>query len=341
MSNRLLVTSEYNFKSGYNTLLSTILEESIKRNVVIIPKYYHKPEIEFSSFFESYPSRNGLEKELLLFPPFVYPDDGHPLLHIFNGKNKSLFTMWEATRIGDFYIDKINMFDQIIVPNNWNKESFEQQGCTSKISVVNLGIDTNIFNYTEPNNSDFFVFGTGNNDPRKRLPDVIRCFNKAFPKEKDVRLSVKISDIENRKFLDNKIVYNTHNLNKQELKDWYCSNDVFVSAVSAEGWGLMQHESMACGRPVIVARYAGLKEFVTLDNSFCLRHTEVDSTGFWEYPGAKWSKYDEEHMIETMRYCYNNRDKVKEKGIIASKDACKLSNELFIQTLLKTLSIDF
>ncbi len=282
MSNRLLVTSEYNFKSGYNTLLSTILEESIKRNVVIIPKYYHKPEIEFSSFFESYPSRNGLEKELLLFPPFVYPDDGHPLLHIFNGKNKSLFTMWEATRIGDFYIDKINMFDQIIVPNNWNKESFEQQGCTSKIS-----------------------------------------------------------DNENRKFLDNKIVYNTHNLNKQELKDWYCSNDVFVSAVSAEGWGLMQHESMACGRPVIVARYAGLKEFVTLDNSFCLRHTEVDSTGFWEYPGGKWSKYDEEHMIETMRYCYHNRDEVKQKGKLASIDACKLTKEKFIENLLNCLGIDF
>ena len=87
--------------------------------------------------------------------------------------------------------------------------------------------------------------------------------------------------------------------------------------------------------------YGGLKEFVTLDNSFCLRHIEVDATGFWEFPGAKWSRYDEEHMIETMRYCYNNRDKVKEKGIVVSKDACKLSNELFIQTLLKTLSIDF
>ena len=207
--------------------------------------------------------------------------------------------------------------------------------------MVNLGIDTNIFNYTEPNNSDVFVFGTGNNDPRKRLSDVIKCFNKAFPKEKDVRLSVKISESENRKFLDNKIVYNTHNLNKQELKDWYCSNDVFVSAVSAEGWGLMQHESMACGRPVIVARYAGLKEFVTLDNSFCLRHTEVDSTGFWEYPGAKWSKYDEEHMIETMRYCYNNRDEVKQKGKLASIDACKLTKEKFIENLLNCLGIDF
>jgi glycosyltransferase involved in cell wall biosynthesis len=249
--------------------------------------------------------------------------------------------MWEASRIGDFYIDKINLFDRVIVPNKWNKQTFENQGCTSEISVVNLGVDTKVFNYTEPNNNDIFTFGTGNDDPRKRLPEVIKCFIKAFPNEKDVRLSIKVSTQTTQKFTDNRIIFNTQNFTKQQLKNWYCSNDVFVSAVSAEGWGLMQHESMACGRPVIVANYGGLKEFVTLENSFCLRHIEVDATGFWEFPGAKWSRYDEEHMIETMRYCYNNRDKVKEKGIIASKDACKLSNELFIQTLLKTLSIDF
>ncbi len=27
--------------------------------------------------------------------------------------------MWEASRIGDFYIDKINLFDRVIVPNKW------------------------------------------------------------------------------------------------------------------------------------------------------------------------------------------------------------------------------
>lgn len=341
MSNRLLLTSEYNFVSGYNILLSTILEESVKKNVIVIPKYYNKPSEKFKSYFDNIPNRNGTEKELLLFPSFNYPDNYHPLLHVLNGKNKSYFTMWEANRIGDFYIDKINLFDRIIVPNKWNKQTFENQGCTSEISVVNLGIDTKVFNYTEPNNNDIFTFGTGNDDPRKRLPEVIKCFIKAFPNEKDVRLSIKVSTQSTQKFTDNRIVFNTQNFTKHQLKDWYCSNDVFVSAVSAEGWGLMQHESMACGRPVIVANYGGLKEFVTIDNSFCLRHIEVDATGFWEFPGAKWSRYDEEHMIETMRYCYNNRDKVKEKGIIASKDACKLSNELFIQTLLKTLSIDF
>ena len=33
--------------------------------------------------------------------------------------------MWESSRIGDFYIDKLNLFDQVIVPNRWNKETFE------------------------------------------------------------------------------------------------------------------------------------------------------------------------------------------------------------------------
>jgi len=341
MSNRLLLTSEYNFVSGYNILLSTILEESVKKNVIVIPRYYNKPSEKFKSYFDNIPNRDGSEKELLLFPSFTYPDNYHPLLHIFNGKNKSLFTMWESSRIGDFFIDKINTFDRVIVPNKWNKQTFENQGCTSEIFVVNLGIDTKIFNYTEPNNNDIFTFGTGNDDPRKRLPEVIKCFIKAFPNVKDVRLSIKISAQTIQKFTDSRIVFNTQNFTKHQLKDWYCSNDVFVSAVSAEGWGLMQHESMACGRPVIVANYGGLKEFVTEDNSFCLNHTEVDATGFWEFPGAKWSKYDEEHMVETMRYCYHNRDKVKEKGQLASKDVCRLSNELFIQNLYNCLGINF
>lgn len=341
MSNRLLLTSEYNFVSGYNSLLSTILEESVRKNVVVIPKYYNKPSEKFKTYFENVPIRNGTEKELLLFPSFNYPDIHHPLLHILNGKNKSYFSMWEASRIGDFYIDKINLFDRVIVPNKWNKQTFENQGCTSEISVVNLGVDTNIFNYTNSNNNDIFTFGTGNDDPRKRLPEVIKCFIKAFPDEKDVRLSIKVSTQTTQKFTDSRIVFNTQKLSKHELKDWYCLNDVFVSAVSAEGWGLMQHESMACGRPVIVANYGGLKEFVTEDNSFCLDYTEVDATGFWEFPGAKWSKYNEEHMIETMRYCYHNRDKVKEKGLIASKDVCKLSNDVFISNLLNCLGINF
>ena len=341
MSNRLLISSEYNYKSGYDTVLTMILDGCKIRNVVVIPRFYSKPNDKYCSYFKNIDVREGEEQELLVYPSFNYLDLSHPLTHVVSGKNKNYFTMWEASKVGDFFIDKINILDHIIVPNQWNKQSFLSQGCVSKISVVNLGIDTNVFNYAAQNNNDCFVFGTGNDDPRKRLPDVIKCFIKAFPNEKDVRLSVKTSTQITQKFTDNRIVFNTQKLSKDELKDWYCSIDVFVSAVSAEGWGLMQHESMACGRPVIASNYGGLKEFMTEQNSFCLDYDEVDATGFWEFPGAKWSKFNEEHMIETMRYCYNNRNIVNEKGKLASVDACKLSSDRFIENLFSVLSIDF
>ena len=120
---------------------------------------------------------------------------------------------------------------------------------------------------------------------------------------------------------------------------WYDSLNVFVSGVSAEGWGFMQHESMACGRPVIAAKYAGLCEFMSENNSFCIDYKEVPSTGYWENAGAKWSKFDEEHLIETMRYAYNNPNIVKKKGLLASQNVSKFSITNFIDNIYNIIDI--
>jgi glycosyltransferase involved in cell wall biosynthesis len=96
---------------------------------------------------------------------------------------------------------------------------------------------------------------------------------------------------------------------------------------------------MACGRPVIAAKYAGLSEFMTEDNSFCINYKEVPAEGYWKAPGAKWSKYDEEHLIESMRFAYNNPSIVEAKGKRASEDACRLNKEFFVANLLKVIEI--
>jgi len=248
--------------------------------------------------------------------------------------------MWESTRINDVFIEQMNNMTAIIVPNQWNKENFEKQGCEVPIHIVNLFVDTGIFNYQAPVNKDRFVFGTANKDPRKRLEDVVRCFNKAFPDKKDVQLKIKISPKESydKVFASNKIEICKESYTRHQLKSWYSNNDCFVSCVSAEGWGLMQHESMACGRPVIAAKYAGLSEFMTEDNSFCVNYKEVPAEGFWKAPGAKWSKYDEEHLIESMRFAYNNPSTVEAKGKRASEDACRLNKEFFVRNLLDVIS---
>lgn len=337
MLNKFILSSDFNFSSGYKTLLYTIINESHKRKIGIIPKIYNKPSDDLKSVFDLNIKQDGNEHELALFPAFNYPDYNHYLTHLFDGKNKTYFTMWEASRIGDFFIDKINTMDCVIVPNEWNRQCFIDQGCKTDIKVVNLGIDTEIFKYSHSNDDDIFTFGTGNNDPRKRLTSVIKCFTKAFPNKKDVRLKIKVSNKNINMFIDNRIIVDYNYYSPSQLKSWYDSIDVFVSGVSAEGWGYMQHESMSCGRPVICANYGGLKEFINEKNSFCLDYQEVDATGFWEFPGAKWSLYDEDDMIETMRYCYQNRSVVKQKGLVSSEDVAKLSNLNFAKNLFRRL----
>jgi len=291
----------------------------------------------FKKYFENV-LYNKENCDLLLTTPCNQIDIVNPLFHIAPHRCRLFYTMWESTRASDIFIDQLNKTKAVIVPNNWNRINFQNQGCEVPIHVVSLFTDTSLYNYTPPTGGGVFVFGVANDDPRKRLYETIRCFLKAFPSQKDVALKVKTSN-GSLKFSDSRIQVINAKLTQRQLKDWYCSNDVFVSGVSAEGWGLMQHESMSCGRPVVAPIYAGLSEFMTAENGFSLNYTEVPSTDFWETPGGKWSKYDEDHMIETMRYCYNNRDVVKQKGILASQDVFHLNIQNFIDNIINLVDI--
>lgn len=335
---KLSLSSSFGFESGYQTLLDTVLEEFPKYNCLIKPRSFSNDVGKYEKYFENFPQFKE-EIDLLIYPPCNELNFSNFIFFLNPHKNRVHFTMWESTRINDVFIEQMNKMAAIIVPNQWNKTNFENQGCEAPIHVVNLFIDTEIFNYQTPVSKDKFVFGTANKDPRKRLEDVVRCFNKAFPDKKDVQLKIKISPKESydKTFTSNKIEICKESYTRHQLKSWYSSNDCFVSCVSAEGWGLMQHESMACGRPVIAANYAGLSEFMTEDNSFCINYKEVPAEGFWKAPGAKWSKYDEEHLIESMRFAYNNPSTVEAKGRKASEDACRLNKEVFVKNLLDVI----
>lgn len=336
---KLSVSTFFDFESGYSTLLDCILSELPKHGCLLKPRSFSNDAGKFEKYFENLPVFKE-DLDLLVMPPCNELNFSNFIFFLNPKKERVMFTMWESTRINDIFIEQMNNMKAVIVPNKWNKTNFETQGCEVPIHVINLFVDTNIFNYQQPIVKNEFVFGTANKDPRKKLEDVVRCFNKAFPDKKDVKLRIKISPKENydKAFTGGKIEICKDSLTRDELKDWYSYNDCFVSCVSAEGWGLMQHESMACGRPVIASKYAGLSEFMTEENSFCVNYKEVPAEGYWKAPAAKWSKYDEENLIETMRFAYNNPNTVEAKGIIASQDACKLNKEFFISNLLDVIS---
>jgi glycosyltransferase involved in cell wall biosynthesis len=78
--------------------------------------------------------------------------------------------------MNDLMIEILSKFTHIIVPNSYNKVNFLNQGLNTKIDVVPLFCDTDIFVYKNHDEKNKFVFGISNEDPRKNLNKVIKCF---------------------------------------------------------------------------------------------------------------------------------------------------------------------
>ena len=330
------LSSNYNYISGYGVVLESLVT---KLPFNIIPRTYGSISTSFLSYFENIPLIESDTLDLTLMNISNDVDILNPLLHISFDKRRLLYTMWESSRVNDLIIEILNKFERIIVPNKYNKENFIKQGLICPIEVVPLFCDTNIYTYKPHTIRDRFVFGISNEDPRKNLDKLTLCFLKAFKHINNVELHIKTCSGVSTRIFDARIIYNSNKLSKEYLRDWYHNLDVYVSGATCEGWGMMQQESMCCGRPLIFTNYGGLTEYCNNTNGFEVKFKEVYSTKQWGGYAGKWSEFDEDDLINKMVYCYNNRNEVKEKGFIASKDASLFTEEIFINNIVNILNL--
>lgn len=340
----LVVRAPFNIRSGYETLSETICVELSKNGYKVFP-ISSNGEITntvIKSLVKPLTKEILSNVELCILPIHTDVNDYNRFIRMPRSDNRVIFTMWESTQLSMDVVDTLNTSKCVIVPNEWNKENFVNDGVTVPILKCPLFVDTNIFKYKRQYDGDF-TFGTGNGDLRKRLNDVLKCFCKAFsPSTKDVKFSVKINPQELReltKFSDDRILINVNKLSKQELASWYHSINIFVSGTSSEGWGLMQHEAMACGRPLIACQYSGLKEFFDKSVGLPLSYEEVPSEWSWSYTNGLWSKFNEDDMIDRMRWSYNHPDEIIKLGKLSSKKAKKFNLKNFVNKLTKILDI--
>lgn len=339
----LIVRAPLCVRSGYETLSDTVCIELSKSGYDIYPLSTNG---EISNPLVKALSRpikkEFLSKtELCILPIQTDLNDYNAMYRIPKVGKRVFFTMWESTQLSMNITELLNKGVGVIVPNEWNKDNFWVDGVTVPIEKCPLFVDTKIFNYKPHIENGCFTFGTGNADKRKRLNDVIRCFSKAFdPSIKDVKLKVKFdiqdSNLINR-YSDDRLELDVFKLTKEELAKWYHSIDVFVSGTASEGWGLMQHEAMACGKPLIACKYSGLSEFFDDKVGFPVKYKEVPSEWSWGHSNGYWSKFDEDGMIDTMRWCYNNPNSVEEYGKKSSKRASKYDIKNFVNKLTEIL----
>ena len=274
------------------------------------------------------------EWELLVHPPTELPTPG---------KKTAYFTMFESTRLTKESVQLLNMSSRVIVPCKWNEEGFRASGVIVPISVVPLGISPQIFHFApnRPENSKFTV-GIGgriaHGEKRKSIQRAIDIFGKAFQHVKDVELHVKISpDDSLAPISDNRIHVSKDHLDWSKLRKWFSEIDMFFSLATAEGFGLMQLQSMAMGRPVMAANFGGLAEFMTKENSFCLPFKEVSNP---EFGGGLWSEVSDDAAIKSLLYAYTHREEIFKKGVLSAQSASQFTWGDTVENLYQLLNTD-
>jgi glycosyltransferase involved in cell wall biosynthesis len=277
------------------------------------------------------------EWELVLTPPGFSP---------LNGKRTVQFTMWESTKLPLHAIDNLNRCEAVIVPSGWNASCFCGSGVKTPIHIVPLGIKTDVFKYAPMSMRGPCIFGAAgrleSGGTRKGINFVIEAFKKAFPPQSNVRLHVKIfPDCEIPSSADPRIHFTRKYLNEQQMANWFQSLTCFVSGARGEGWGLMQHQALASGRPIISVRFGGTAEFFTERLGYALNFRLVPAEDLYTGCGL-WAEPDEEHLISLMLQVYRNRKQARELGINAARSASRLSwvdSSRKLQRVLQTIGM--
>lgn len=197
-----------------------------------------------------------------------------------------------------------------------------------------------------------FIFDLASYAARKNPRGLIRAFNKAFRRDDNALLVLKIAHSEadpaglaelQRAAQDANILITDAVLGRDQVGTLLDAADCYVSLHRAEGFGLTMAEAMLRGKPVIATGYSGNMDFMNAANSYPVRY-RLTSIGHPYGPYQKdfvWAEPDIDHAAELMRYVYENRDTARAVGARAREDVAKQLNPhavgMLMQDYLRTV----
>jgi glycosyltransferase involved in cell wall biosynthesis len=101
---------------------------------------------------------------------------------------------------------------------------------------------------------------------------------------------------------------------REQLRAWFGTPDVYAALHRAEGFGLPLAEAMLAGYPVVATGWSGNMEFMTAADSFPVGYRLVpvdDPEMRYSGVGARWAEPDVEEAAALLRRLYEDRDLVR------------------------------
>lgn len=216
---------------------------------------------------------------------------------------------YELTNLPKPVVEAINTNDAVYVCSQFVRDVFVSSGVHVAIEVLGHGVNPSQYRFkTRSVSSPFTFLCVAEHTPRKNLPMLVRCFERAFGHRDDVELLIKVG-LHGPGGLAHHITQPSkvkvlHQLwpDDRAMASLYHSAHCFVLPTRAEGFGMPFLEAMATGLPVIATDFSGHLDFCTPENAYLIRNrglVDADTECFPHIP-SQWADPDEDHLIELL-----------------------------------------
>jgi len=249
---------------------------------------------------------------------------------------KYILTMFESTKIPSSWPSIINsQFDNLLVPSDFCKEIFINNGIKIPTDVINLGVDPDLWPFYERNfdkkNFKFLLFANAHwENTRKNYQLTLDAFTKVFGNNPNVSLTVKLTagtkSFNSLKYKNVNFIYERYN--HSQMLDLVNSSDCMVFVSNGEGFGLPPREAMSTGMPVILMNWSSLSEICKDNISYWINPSSLQPA---VYPPEVWTmnngssdfgefaKGSVDDLAQVIKHVYLNREEAFKKGMAASK----------------------
>lgn len=225
-----------------------------------------------------------------------------------DGQHLAIFTMWEATRLPEGFLENLHHFDTVFVPSQQNLELFSAHH--PNVKLVMLGVDPEDWHYVkrqEPTNE--FRFLVGGSGPRKGVDLAHRAFLTLWSKEGSWGDGPKpyliLKSPKGDEFYGPRIQGIPGRLSDKEEINLYASAHCYLQPSRGEGFGLQPLQAIAQGLPTILTDAHGHASFAHL--GYGIGSELVKANYFTGYGDAgEWWEPDFDDLVERMRWVYDN-----------------------------------
>lgn len=253
--------------------------------------------------------------------------------HYLSHGNKNRFAIWnyETTVLPYGFAKNYRFADKMLPSSQFSKKIFADAGVPEEnMVVVPHGINLDKFESVEPHplktkKSFKILANIAQPHIRKNIPGLLEAYGKAFTKQDDVCLVLKISNKPPTEAFDVSFneIYATF---KQKYKNHadieilsnfivdieglYKSCHAVITMTYAECFWMPGLEGMAAGNLIIAPKYGGQLDYMNADNSLLIDGTITKADRRMQYwtqsPYAAVFSPSIDHAVDVLRYAKDN-----------------------------------